>query len=587
MSDATSNSKKNEKKPTLRFFTPSKLLLLLEYNEDFTADDLRKKLKEVIVSSDVPFQERLLAALDDKERVVINSFDIPNHPEDREKLAGPERFEDERLEGDVPNFFATVTLNLQIAGEEPLSSMDLMEIIDAINDPLEQNHDKHPKKYQKDGGEDERIQVKRLQWNFDGADIFLQGVTFDFLLTSADDQMGAGGPGGKPIPETGSQPDEEDYQFSFPNDDTLNAGTGEGATVFVLDTAHNCERFAEIQAQGLNKNHPLLQNLLTNPPNPDCEADNFSLGENFKVTLQNGLPDDDPNKDRYLVPGHDYDMSDHGLFIAGMIRTIASDAKIHLVQVLNKYGVGSIGSIINGFRTAMRVADGHPTIFNMSFTMVTPIDGYDIRELKNTEIKNGDWKDLKEAWKTWKRILKHNRSLDVASLILQYLCEHASRKGITLVAAAGNEGQGGTPPRPRFPALAKPVIGVGAIKRDNSPTQYSNKADSPLSDGIATLGGGIDVNDFANKKSNSDPGILGIFTADTFPDGTSNDPNSNLYWGWTRWSGTSFAAPIVSAVMAILQADRGMDMQGAQQAIRAMKPSESSNSAAILEVTQG
>lgn len=39
-------------------------------------------------------------------------------------------------------------------------------------------------------------------------------------------------------------------------------------------------------------------------------------------------------------------MSDHGLFIAGIVHTYAPQANIYLVEVLNAYGVGSTDTIV-------------------------------------------------------------------------------------------------------------------------------------------------------------------------------------------------------------------------------------------------
>jgi hypothetical protein len=84
------------------------------------------------------------------------------------------------------------------------------------------------------------------------------------------------------------------------------------------------------------------------------------------------------------IRGHDYDMSDHGIFIASEIREIAPHANLHLVQVLNKYGVGSFKSlaagfqIVNQFRQDYEAANGHKPriIVNCSFTFGFPIDGH-------------------------------------------------------------------------------------------------------------------------------------------------------------------------------------------------------------------
>ena len=66
---------------------------------------------------------------------------------------------------------------------------------------------------------------------------------------------------------------------------------------------------------------------------------------------------------------------------------------------------------------------------------------------------------------------------------------------------------------------------------------------------------------FGGERSSSDPtltdlqkGVLGVFieALPHFDSGSSSvitDPNNS---GWARWAGTSFAAPIISAVLANL-----------------------------------
>jgi hypothetical protein len=69
-----------------------------------------------------------------------------------------------------------------------------------------------------------------------------------------------------------------------------------------------------------------------------------------------------------------YDMSDHGLFVTGMIRDIAPGSHITVYRILNKYGGGA--SFFNVYRAlshAIAQAGGAPLVVNMSFAIEAPI----------------------------------------------------------------------------------------------------------------------------------------------------------------------------------------------------------------------
>ena len=52
-------------------------------------------------------------------------------------------------------------------------------------------------------------------------------------------------------------------------------------------------------------------------------------------------------------------MASHGLFVAGIIRSIAPQAKLRLIQVLNQDGGGSVESITQGLTVADRSGRGN------------------------------------------------------------------------------------------------------------------------------------------------------------------------------------------------------------------------------------
>jgi subtilisin family serine protease len=112
---------------------------------------------------------------------------------------------------------------------------------------------------------------------------------------------------------------------------------------------------------------------------------------------------------------------------------------------------------------------------------------------------------------------------------------------VGVVAAAGNDRKPDSPwPPARYPAAHPSVLGVGALKHDGDPTEYSNRADIPPRDGIVTFGG-----DSQGVYSDQTNGVVGAYIG-SFPDGSPNHD------GLASWAGTSFAAPRISGSIAAL-----------------------------------
>jgi hypothetical protein len=99
--------------------------------------------------------------------------------------------------------------------------------------------------------------------------------------------------------------------------------------------------------------------------------------------------------------------------------------------------------------------------------------------------------------------------------------------GIVVVASAGNEGTA----EPQYPAALDGVVGVGALGPDG-PTPWTN-----YGTWVDACAPGLDL-------------VSSFFTGfdGAFPRVNTEDPDS--FDGWARWSGTSFAAPVVVAALA-------------------------------------
>jgi hypothetical protein len=132
---------------------------------------------------------------------------------------------------------------------------------------------------------------------------------------------------------------------------------------------------------------------------------------------------------------------------------------------------------------------------------------------------------------------------------------HLRGKDCVLVAAAGNDSS----PAPFWPAAFKWALGVGSLDRDGR------------------------VSSFSNYCASADVYALGRNIVNAFPDGTfecNETPNKGdirvFKTGMARWSGTSFAAPVVAGLIAAEISASGSDASTARDAVlkRALRASD-------------
>ncbi|GAC1643557.1 MAG: hypothetical protein NVS4B8_13660 [Herpetosiphon sp.] len=323
-----------------------------------------------------------------------------------------------------------------------------------------------------------------------------------------------GGPGARPMPIATRSLDIDDKPWRFTFANNVLAESSEGVEVVVLDTAPRRSLLQRAYEQW-HREHPLLRSLLGSTGHFDVDD---------PAGVLRVMPVGAPSWPAYTVDQHHYRMTDHGLFAAGIIHSIAPRAKIRLIEVLNPFGVGTFQTLSAGLQTAWKTST-KPCVVNCSLTMRTPV----IDELEPQHVYSPFKDDC--------------RILDLVGRPLEAVCAFFAAQGMRLVAAAGNEALGGQHPQARLPAAYASVTGVGALDRLGHATDYSNLADEPLSDGVATFGGVAPGTRLARAKARRS--MLGIYIG-SFPDGTWS---SN---GWGLWAGTSFAAPVVSGVLANL-----------------------------------
>jgi hypothetical protein len=282
-----------------------------------------------------------------------------------------------------------------------------------------------------------------------------------------------------------------------------------------------------------------------------------------------------------------YCFADHGLFVAGIIDTTAPHAQIHLMRVLDDYGIGTTESLLAALTDCIALAQCQPLVVNMSLFIKIPPD--DLNGGLYWYSHDPNWSSRLPDQLTWYPAMTagqaqlvlplHQAVLNSINALLSY--------GAVVVAAAGNDGLAYAPNpaipvhlQPRLPADYDPVLGVVATARNGSIAHYSNFADAALqhmtpppnedySNGseaagdslncIATWGGQATLQNIPQGQtvfgqplphvmrgalSGPNDAVVGLCSTPTV---NSSGDNTT---GWISWSGTSFATAIISAIAA-------------------------------------
>jgi hypothetical protein len=255
------------------------------------------------------------------------------------------------------------------------------------------------------------------------------------------------------------------------------------------------------------------------------------------------------------------EVSDHPLFIAGLIHDLAPSSPIGILPVLNRYGVGDLHLLLQVLQHIVASkSPEEPVVINMALGFMPQleylpwlwygVDRPNDRDFVGDVPVDGEARD--QAW------LLANRAEVGGSLTslqggLDQLGGYLLANNCFGVAAAGNDSlsrvEHGRPRfGPRYPASDEAVLGVAATTVNPTvAAEYSNLGDElEFGDHIATFGGGI--RPAADTPYN---GVIGLFTAPKYPRGprdrATDLQNEN---GWAEWSGTSFATAITAGLVA-------------------------------------
>jgi hypothetical protein len=363
-------------------------------------------------------------------------------------------------------------------------------------------------------------------------------------VSVASQGAGTGGPGGRPSPYYGSRknaPYHFDLVTKLKNNEIY--GDGEGVDVVILDSAPSAQDLVAAYKEW--PDHPLIPTLLG--PEGKLHLYPASYEELLRLSCTS-------------LNDHDYKMTDHGLFIAGIIHSIVPKAEIHLIEVLNQYGVGDLTSFIQGLQKVYseNIYQRHrKLVINCSWMLEFPLDDLHTRHMDQIEDPDAEFE----------RAVRSFSKTDQATLVLleAFFCRFYGL-GRQAIAAVGNDRRTGdeAPTPARYPAALRRVTGVGALPKslEKLPTGkyrtsvFSNLSESPdgrgvVTKGIVTLGG----------EEGDGNGVLGLYIGE-LPDNSRNESK----WAW--WAGTSFATPILTGAVASILSRGENNITRTQDAIK-------------------
>lgn len=234
-------------------------------------------------------------------------------------------------------------------------------------------------------------------------------------------------------------------------------------------------------------------------------------------------------------------INDHGLFVAGLVHAIAPESDIQLVRVINEYGCGDLYTLneallrfIEEVGRDRKTLDG--AVINLSLGILKPRTADAIGATERQNELQVDEREMVAA-RDALEILEEDpiESLRAALLL-------ARAEGIVVVAAAGNDSYPEIKPLPpQIPAQYPFVLGVAASNARRERACFSNWGD------VSAPGGDGGPNEKLGLACASKVGECSGDCDEAVISLALSSPTDYAYW-----SGTSFSAPMVSGLAALV-----------------------------------
>jgi subtilisin family serine protease len=202
------------------------------------------------------------------------------------------------------------------------------------------------------------------------------------------------------------------------------------------------------------------------------------------------------------------DVCDHGEVVWSISQAVAPDASYFLYPVLDNHGLGDMSTLIDALNDLLTLGGAQPN---------RPLQGTIINLSLGINMSQGDLAGP-----------------------LQLVLQQASDQGAFIVAAAGNDSELGIEPM-QLPAAYTFVMAVGATNSKLERADYSNWVVRNNGD-VAAPGGNFDCTQLPTEC------VIGRDR------GHGGD--------YVSWKGTSFAAPLVSGLAALVMQKSGKTSSG-------------------------
>ena len=354
----------------------------------------------------------------------------------------------------------------------------------------------------------------------------IRGLYLNWLFVNQE-YVFTGGPGGLPVPDSLSCCDinwlKEDKKNITPATRQLQEQVNDPGIypvdVYILDTIPG-----KIQMQNARTVYYPVNQLI---------RDLFdSLGKKFQI-----VHFDTGSSTFYSLQNEKYgnlDMSDHGVYIAGIIHCLSPYANLHLVEVLNSLGSGSLDSLLWGFHLIWENQQKTQTPFIINASLTTKIVPV-VSTAERYEIINAFY-EKDSVLPLFYAIDKEEPFFSALTWVINLF----QSTNCLLAAAAGNDSS----PSPGYPAnlggnpAFSQVLAVGACDRAGNKSSFSN---FPGVNGLLAFGGEVDAGGFTRDAVSSSY-FSSVYQGIGVPNTT----------GKALWAGTSFSTGIVSGVMAAL-----------------------------------
>lgn len=359
------------------------------------------------------------------------------------------------------------------------------------------------------------------------------------------------------------------WSYKLPElSDTLQACTGKGVNVFVLDTMPRHEQIVQA-AEAAGDRNWLLQQILKQYKQGHIRMIYQQMPKLLREDAEDQIG---TGRDIYRRTTSTL-MEDHGLFVTGILHDIAPDARIEYVRMLNDFGAGDIHMFIHELEKIhhrmlpaygdKKAGDLHnqPVVINMSMVFMLHRD--QAPELWYEREETMCVHDFGEVMFTVERLRNP----------LHLVIQSMAALGAVMVGSTGNDSNAPDVPyriESRYPAAFPEVIAVGSVDKNGFAAPYSNYPFiPPYHNGIVTYGGGLPTPEPPTPppfRPNSYPQITikdkeidaprGIYTSPTYHALSNDNPQTSYHApnkdAWAYWPGTSFAVPVISAVAARL-----------------------------------